>query len=188
MDVAEPLIPLSWLIGTWAGVGLGQYPTIEDFRFGQEVTFSHDGRQFLRYQSRSWLLDDSGAQVRPLAQESGFWRPRPDNEVEVTLSHPTGFSEVWVGRVTVTSIVNAAITGARAELATDAVMRTSSAKEYIGGQRLYGLVEGELMWTFDMAAMGQPLQNHLAARLRPVITDGIIFGEDVEGLREPEQR
>jgi len=51
------------------------------------------------------------------------------------------------------------------------VMRTESAKEYSGGQRLYGLVEGDLLWTFDMAAVGEPLTNHLAARLQPVVAD-----------------
>ncbi len=30
-----------------SGVGTGQYPTIEDFRFGQEAVFSTDGRPFL---------------------------------------------------------------------------------------------------------------------------------------------
>ena len=164
----EAVVPISWLLGRWTGVGLGQYPTIESFRFGQEVVFGCDGRPFLTYHSRSWLLDDDGNQVRPLAMESGFWRPRPGNQVEVLLAHPTGYSEVWAGTVTVTEIQGPVITGARAEISTDAVARTESAKEYVGGTRLYGLVHGELMWTFDMAAMGEPLQNHLAARLKPV--------------------
>ena len=59
LDLPEELIPLSWLIGRWAGVGLGHYPTIEDFRFGQEVSFITDGRPFLSYASRSWLLDEA---------------------------------------------------------------------------------------------------------------------------------
>jgi hypothetical protein len=80
----DELAHLSWLIGRWVGVGTGQYPTIEDFRFGQEVSFSTDGRPFLTYWSRSWLLDDDGNKVRPLATEAGFWRPRPNNGVEVT--------------------------------------------------------------------------------------------------------
>jgi hypothetical protein len=148
----DELAHLSWLIGRWVGVGTGQYPTIEDFRFGQEVSFSTDGRPFLSYWSRSWLLDDDGNQVRPLATEAGFWRPRPENGVEVTLDHPTGFAELWYGAVEVTGLENATITGARATLRT-------------GDERLYGLVDGKLLWTFDMAAMGQPLQNHLAASL-----------------------
>lgn len=169
IEVPEELRPLSWLIGRWVGVGTGQYPTIEDFRFGQEVVFSTDGRPFLTYLSRSWLLDDEGERVRPLATEAGFWRPRPDNGIELTLAHPTGYAEQWVGSLEVTGIENAVITGARATLRTDVVTRSESAKEYSAGERLYGLVEGRLLWTFDMEAMGQPLQNHLAATLQPEV-------------------
>lgn len=167
--IPDELAHLSWLIGRWVGVGTGHYPTIEDFRFGQEVSFSTDGRPFLTYWSRSWLLDDDGNQVRPLATEAGFWRPRPNNGVEITLDHPTGFAETWHGSVEVTGIENAVITGARASVRTDAVVRTQSAKEYTAGERLYGLVDGKLLWTFDMEAVGQPMQNHLAASLSPEI-------------------
>ena len=161
----DQLAPLSWLIGRWVGVGTGQYPTIENFRFGQEVSFATDGRPFLIYWSRSWLLDDEGNRVRPLASESGFWRPRPDNHFEVQLAHPTGYAEMWYGKVEITGLENARITGAKAELVTDFVGRSESAKDYSKGHRLYGLVNGELMWTFDMEAMGHGLSNHLAASL-----------------------
>lgn len=157
-DLPAELIPLAWLVGTWQGAGVGGYPSVSEFRFGQEITFRHSGRPHLAYTSRSWLLDDDGNTVRPLAQESGFWRPQPDNRVEMLLSHPTGFVEVYLGEVS----------GAKIELRTDLVARTDSAKEYTAGSRLYGLVEGDLMWAFDMAAMGQPLQPHLSARLKRV--------------------
>ena len=68
--------------------------------------------------------------------------------------------------MTVTGIVDAVITGARVELTTDVVARTESAKEYTGGTRLYGLVEGDLLYRYDMAAVGQPLTAHLSARLK----------------------
>ena len=165
VEVPEELAHLSWLIGRWVGVGTGQYPTIDDFRFGQEVVFSTDGRPFLTYFSRSWLLDDDGERIRPSGTESGFWRPRPGNEIEMTLAHPTGYAELWYGKVEVTGIENAVITGARAELRTDAVLRTPSAKEYSQGERLYGLVEGRLLWTFDMVAVGESMGNHLAVAL-----------------------
>lgn len=165
VEVPEELRPLSWLIGRWVGVGTGQYPSIEDFRFGQEVVFSTDGRPFLTYLSRSWLLDQAGERVRPLGTESGFWRPRPDNAIEVTLAHPTGYAEIWAGSLEVTGLENAVITGARATLVTDWVGRTASAKEYSQGERLYGLVDGKLLWTFDMQAVGEPMANHLAASL-----------------------
>ena len=67
-----------------------------------------------------------------------------------------------------TGIEDARITGARADLHTDVVARTESAKEVNAGHRLYGLVDGELLWTYDMAAVGVPLTSHLSARLRPM--------------------
>jgi THAP4-like, heme-binding beta-barrel domain len=157
-DLPNELVPLAWLVGSWAGAGVGGYPTVEEFRFGQEVVFEHDARPFLRYSSRAWLLDDDGAFVRPLATETGFWRPQADGAVEVTLSHPTGFAEIWIGTVS----------GPRIELRTDVVARTSSAKEYTAGHRLYGLVDGDLAWAFDMAAVERPIQPHVSARLKRV--------------------
>jgi len=162
----EALRPLSWLLGSWVGVGVGGYPTIDDFHFGQEVSFSTDGRPFLSYWSRTWLLDEQGNQIKPLAMETGFWRPQPNNQVEVVLAHPTGYAEVWVGDITVTEIVDATITGARAELRTDVIARTVTAKEYSAGHRLFGLVQGDLLWAYDMAAVGQPLTAHVSARLK----------------------
>jgi hypothetical protein len=155
-DLHPDLMPVAFLLGHWRGNGHGDYPTIEKFQFGQEIGFTHDGRPFLHYLSRTWLVDDDGNEGRPLALETGFVRPQPDNEVEWLLSHPTGIVEIYHGKVE----------GAKIELTTDAVARTQSAKEYTAGHRLYGLVEGELLWTFDMAAMGQQLQPHIWARLQ----------------------
>jgi hypothetical protein len=155
-DLPTALVPIAWLLGSWAGVGVGGYPTIGDFRFGQEVTFSENGKPFLHYISHSWLLDDEGTKVRPLAQETGYWRPQPDGKLEVLLAHPTGFVEIWLG----------AVDGAKIEMSTDVVARTDTAKVYTAGHRLYGQVEGDLLWAYDMAAMDEPLQPHLSATLR----------------------
>jgi hypothetical protein len=155
------LAPLSFLLGRWEGFGKGDYPTIEAFDFIQEVTFTHNGKPFLIYASRSWRLQPDGTKGLPLGMETGFWRPRPDAQVEVLLAHPTGVTEIYLGEVS----------GTKVELATDAVARTASAKPVTAGKRLYGLVdsqrEGEkdLAYAYDMAAMGQPLQPHLWARL-----------------------
>jgi hypothetical protein len=154
-DLAPVCAPVAWLLGTWRGDGVGGYPTIDDFRFEQELTFSQNGKPFLAYTSRSWILDADGKRVRPAATETGFWRPQDGGRLEVLLSHPTGFAEIWEGTVD----------GPRLDIRTDMVARTASAKEYTAGHRLYGLVEGDLMWAFDMAAMGEPLQPHLSARL-----------------------
>jgi hypothetical protein len=151
------LVPVSWLLGTWRGVGVGGYPSVPEFRFAQEVAFSElPGKPFLHHLSRSWLLDDDGNEVRPLAQETGYWRPEADGAIELLLAHPTGYVEVWVGTAD----------GAKIELNTDAVVRTKTAKDYTAGHRLYGLVNGDLLWAYDMAAMGHPLQPHLSATLK----------------------
>ena len=44
--------------------------------------------------------------------------------------------------------------------------RTATAKDYTGGKRLYGYVDGDLLYAYDMAAMGQPLQPHTHAQLK----------------------
>ena len=150
------LAPLLFLLGRWQGAGVGGYPTIESFQFGQEVTFGHSGKPFLSYVSRSWLLDAEGNPGRPLAMESGFWRPQPEGRVEVLLAHPTGITEIYLGQVT----------GTKIEMSTDMVARTASAKEVTAGHRLYGLVGTDLAYAYDMAAVGQALQPHLSAQLK----------------------
>jgi hypothetical protein len=147
--------PIAWLLGTWHGNGHGDYPTIGAFQFGQEAIFTHDGRPFLHYLSRAWIVDEQGEKVRDAAIETGFLRPQADGGLEWLLTHNTGFAEVWYGTAS----------GAKIEVSTDAVVRTHTAKEYVGGHRMYGLVEGDLLWAFDMAAMGRPLQPHLWGRL-----------------------
>jgi hypothetical protein len=158
-DTPQPhpdLAPLLFLLGRWEGAGVGGYPTIESFQFGQEIVFSHNGKPFLIYSSRSWLLDEQGHPGRPLAIETGYWRPQPDGQLEVVLAHPTGITEIYLGEVTSTKI----------EMSTDVVARTSSAKEVTAGHRLYGMVGADLAWAYDMAAVGQPLQPHLSAQLK----------------------
>jgi hypothetical protein len=146
---------VAWLLGTWRGSGHGDYPTIEKFTFGQECIFTHDGRPFFHYMSRAWITDETGNKVRDAAIETGFLRPKADGTLEFLLTHNTGFAEVWHGEAS----------GAKLELTTDAVMRTATAKEVNAGHRMYGLVEGDLLWAYDMAAVGLELQPHLWARL-----------------------
>lgn len=158
-DMPLQVIPVSWLLGTWRGLGVGGYATVEEFRFSQELAFTElPGKPFVHHLSRSWLLDDDGNEVRPLAQETGYWRPEADGALELVLSHPTGYSEIYVGRAV----------GAKIELHTDVVARTETAKPYTAGHRLYGLVDGKLLWAYDMAAVDQPLQPHLSATLERV--------------------
>jgi hypothetical protein len=157
-DLHPALLGLLPFIGLWRGTGKGGYPTIEDFDYAQEVRISHDGRPFLAYESRAWIIDEDGKPVRPAMREVGWWRPQPDDTVEVLLTNPTGITEVYFGKAD----------GLKVELSTDAVVRTPSAKEVSANHRLYGIVEGALLYAMDMAAVGHPLTPHLSARLERV--------------------
>jgi hypothetical protein len=79
-------------------------------------------------------------------------------DLEVSLVHPDGVSELYLGQVK----------GPRIDLATDAVMRTAGAKDYAAATRLYGLVEDHLLWAWDIAALGQDLRTHASGRLAKV--------------------
>lgn len=157
-ELHPSLAPLRFLLGRWEGAGVVGYPTIESANFGQEMTFGHNGKPFLSYVSRTWLLEADGSIGRPLAMETGFWRPQPDGAVELVLAHPTGITEIYLGQQT----------GTKIELVTDAIVRTSTAKEVTAGKRLYGMIGSDLGWAYDMAAVGQPLQSHVSAQLKRV--------------------
>lgn len=159
-NLNDRLLALLPLIGVWRGEGEVVYPTIEPFHFGQQVTFAHDGRPFVYYESRAWLLDADGKVIRPAAREVGWWRPQPDDTIELLLAHATGVIEIFYGEPR---------TPTSWELATDVTMRTNSAKEVSGAKRLYGLVNnGDLAYVEERAMVGQPLQPHTSAYLRRV--------------------
>jgi len=75
--------------------------------------------------------------------------------MELLLSHSSGISEIWYGKAE----------SAKLELHTAGVSFTESAKEVTSGKRLYGNVNSDLLYAYDMEAMGQPLQPHLWAQL-----------------------
>ncbi|WP_336922468.1 FABP family protein [Aquipuribacter sp. SD81] len=164
-DLARPLVAVGWLVGTWQGAGEVTYPTMDRaVPFGQEVRVTHDGRPFLRWDSRTWQLDEAGALGQPLATETGFWRV-PGGEagvdgtdVELLLVHPMGYLEQYLGRAHAGKI----------ELSTELVARSTDAAEYSAAQRLYGYVQGDLLWAMDMVAVGQPMGSHASARLKKV--------------------
>lgn len=76
-------------------------------------------------------------------------------DLEVSIVHPDGVSELYLGQVK----------GPRIDLVTDAVVRTQTAKHYAAATRLYGLVDNHLLWAWDIAALGQDLRTHASGRL-----------------------
>jgi hypothetical protein len=150
-ELHPDIAPLGFLLGSWIGEGAGYYSTIEDFAYGEEIRVSHVGKPFLSYTQRTWSLDDG----RPLHGESGFWRLTGGTRVELVIAHPTGVVEVAEGELSGTSIA----------LATTATAKTQSAKDVEQLTRDIRVRHDELAYDLHMAAVGQPLQPHLRARL-----------------------
>lgn len=101
--------------------------------------------------SRPGGLDGAEAVERLRADHGGF-------DIQATIVHATGVAELYLGSVR----------GPRIDLASDAVVRPPGAREHTASARMYGLVGGELMWAWDIAALGRPLATHASGRLARV--------------------
>jgi hypothetical protein len=194
-DLPADLAPLSWLLGVWEGSGVIDYAADDHHFVGEfthRVSFSHDGGPFLNYSATAWLARDEGELSVPLVAETGFWRlsrratdadpgpallpprvPAPERTpddveelrapsggfpIEVSLAHSDGALELYLGE----------ITGPRIDIATDAIVRGEGGKSYGAATRMYGLVDGHLLWAWDVAALGTELSSHASARLARV--------------------
>ncbi len=150
-ELAPPLEPLAFLLGTWRGRGRGDYPTIESFEYDEEITFSHVGKPFLVYHQRTWDLDG-----RPLHTEMGYVRPVGTDGAEFVIAQPTGITEIHAGP----------LDGQTPRLATQSVGVSPTAKEVRAVARTISVDGDTMTYRLDMEAVGQPLQFHLEAELR----------------------
>jgi hypothetical protein len=155
--IHDTLLALLPLVGIWRGDGVGIAPASGDeFRYGQQITFAHDGRPFLAYESRSWLVDADGAVIRQAWRESGFWRmgAGPD-DIEVVLASNTGEALVFGGTVG----------DVRWEIATTSAVPATTAKLVDGEKRLYAITADQLVYATELAPAGKPFAPHLQASL-----------------------
>lgn len=182
------LTPLAFLVGTWEGTGIIAIDG-EEHEFSQKIEFAHDGSSALTYISSAKLNDDSAT---ALPSELGYWRvERPRNDfdygpglipgkgenpltdyeametyraehggynIEVSTLHPGGMAELYRGWVR----------SARIEIASAHGVAFEGAKTYRHSTRMYGLVEGALLWAWDIALPGGDLKSHASARLEKV--------------------
>jgi len=144
---------LDWLLGTWAGKGAGEYPTIESFPYTEHVTFGHVGKPFLAYSQKT----KHGETGLPLHAESGYLRPVGADRVEFLNVQPSGIMEIYEG----------VIKGTGLDLVALHIARSDTAKEVTEATRQFrvNVDKGTLSYTMQMAAVGQPLQHHLQAVL-----------------------
>lgn len=154
-DLHPAVAPLAPLLGTWAGSGAGEYPTIASFGYLEEVTFGHVGKPFLGYGQKTRATDDG----RPLHAETGYLRVPTPGRVELVLAHPTGVTEIEEGTLVIDDGV------LELELAATSIGLTSTAKDVTALGRSIRIVGDELTYTLRLGAVGQPLRHHLAATL-----------------------
>ncbi|MDH6280699.1 FABP family protein [Prescottella agglutinans] len=164
-DLHPGMLALLPLVGVWRGEGEGHDPEAGDYPFGQQIVVSHDGGNYLAWESRSWRLDADGAYVGPDQRESGYWRvagdgiPGSTNEevIELLLTHASGVVELFYGQ---------ALTQSSWELATDVVIRSESGELIGGAKRLYGIVDGgDLAYVEERVVADGPLEPRFSARL-----------------------
>jgi hypothetical protein len=192
-DLPAELAPLAWLRGVWEGTGVIDYEADGHHystEFTHRISFSTGDGAYLNYSADAWTGD--GDDRAPLLAELGYWRlARPQTsgdpgpallparttpaaltaqdveklrnaeggfDLEVTLARADGTSELLLGQVR----------GPRIDIATDAVVRPATAKAYTAASRMYGLVEGHLLWAWDIAALGAAMSSHASARLAKV--------------------
>ena len=145
---------LAFLLGTWRGEGTGGYPTIEPFRYREELVFEHVGDPFLLYQQESWSPTEE-----PVHFERGFLRPgAAAGSLELVLAHPIGVTEVAHGTLDGTTLE---LTATAAGIA-----RAESGLSVEGLRRRYQVNGDELTYQLDMATADTPMTLHLEASLR----------------------
>jgi hypothetical protein len=150
--------PIGRLVGTWRGEGDGAYPTIEPFRYREEVVLAHDGRPVLAYRQRTWRID---ADV-PMHVESGYLRVPGTGPIELIIAQPTGIAEVASMEVREEDGM-LVLDGARA-----ALQRSGTAKEVVDVRRRFRLDGDTLHYDLWMTYAGHEDTHHLRAVLHRV--------------------
>jgi hypothetical protein len=144
--------PFADLAGTWRGRGEGEYPTIDDFAYTEELVVAPVPDRPLAHW-RSTTRD--AASGEPRHAESGFLRSVGDG-VELVVAHGFGLTEVAEGTFE-SGVLSLHSTG---------FSRTATAKTVDEVQRRYELDGDALRYSIAMAAVGVALTHHLRAELR----------------------
>ncbi|MEH0147214.1 FABP family protein [Corynebacterium sp. Q4381] len=155
----DGLLALLPLVGVWQGTGEANDHG-EEYAFGQQLVISHDGGNYLRFESRQWRLNEEGESTGADQREVGFWRISEKDEIEVTLTNSRGLVEVLYG-----SLLNE-----RAwQLESASTIATERGPVDHGpGKRLYGLMPNNNLGWVDERVVDGELVPYMSAELKRV--------------------
>lgn len=159
-NLHDGLLALLPLVGVWRGTGQAD-ANGEQYNFGQQVTFAHDGENYLTYESRTWRLDENGEQTGLEERESGFWRISLKDEIEVVLTRSTGVAEILYGKP---------VNERAWEIESASTMVTEQGPKELGpGKRLYGLMPNNHLGWVDERLVDGEMRPRASAELVRVV-------------------
>lgn len=164
-NLHDGLLGLLPLVGVWHGTGqaIGAASgntgatgnanaengtgNTEEYAFGQQLVISHDGENYLKFDSRIWRLDANGNPTGADQREIGFWRISLKDEIEVTLTNSRGLVEILYGEP---------VNERAWQLQSASTIATETGPASHGpGKRMYGLMpNNNLGWVDERVAAG----------------------------------
>lgn len=159
----DGLLALLPLVGVWSGSGQANDPSDPEggeYAFGQQLVISHDGENYLRFESRTWRLDSDGNATGADQREVGFWRISPKDEIEVTLTNSRGLVEVLYGEP---------VNERAWQITSASTIATETGPAAHGpGKRLYGLMPNNNLGWVDERAVDGEMVPYMSAELKRV--------------------
>lgn len=159
----DGLLALLPLVGVWTGSGQANDPSDpegKEYAFGQQLVVSHDGENYLRFESRTWRLDSEGNATGADQREVGFWRISLKDEIEVTLTNSRGLVEILYGEP---------VNERAWQLTSASTIATETGPAAHGpGKRLYGLMPNNNLGWVDERAVDGEMVPYMSAELKRV--------------------
>lgn len=157
-NIHDGLLALLPLVGVWRGEGQANTVVDGEYNFGQQLIFSHDGENYLKYESRIWTIDENGKTVGPDQRETGFWRINDKDEIEFVCVHSTGVTEIYYGKP---------VSERAWELQAASTMVTATGPASLGpGKRLYGLMPNNDLGWVDERLRDDEFVPRMSAQLK----------------------
>lgn len=155
----DGLLALLPLVGVWSGRGQAN-DRGDEYSFGQQLVVTHDGENYLRFESRIWRLGDDGTPQGADQREVGFWRISLQDEIEVTLTNSRGLVEILYGEP---------VNERAWQITSASTIVTATGPEQHGpGKRLYGLMPNNNLGWVDERAVDGELVPYMSAELSRV--------------------